>query len=92
MSTDLGVTWAQTGVAQWWGSIACSGNGAYQLATIQNGPLWSGHSMAVVHGTLSVERGIGVCGVGQLEVLGGTQLVFRVGAVTNVLDSDVLHP
>jgi hypothetical protein len=92
MSTDFGATWAETGVAQWWGSIACSGNGAYQLATIQQGPLWSGHSMAVVHGTLSVERGIGVCGVGQLEVLEGTQLVFRVGGVTNVLDSDVLQP
>ena len=92
MSTDFGATWAETGVAQWWGLIACSGNGAYQLATIQMGPLWMGHSMAVVHGTLSVEHGIGVCGVGQLEVRGGTQLIFRVGDVINVLDGDVLHP
>ena len=37
-------------------------------------------------------RAATVDGVGRLMVVRGTQLVFVAGAVTNVLDADILHP
>jgi hypothetical protein len=41
---------------------------------------------------LTVDGGLGVGGAGQLMVRGGTQLVFVVGGVVNVLDGDILSP
>ena len=42
--------------------------------------------------TLADSRGLNVGGYGFLTVASGTQLVFVAGAVTNVLDADILHP
>ena len=41
---------------------------------------------------LTAGQALGLGTVGQFMILGGTQLVFVAGAVTNVLDGDVTRP
>ena len=91
-SADYGVTWGQVGPALAWRRLACSRNGVYQLAGIQNGQLWASGPATRVPGVLTADLALGLGTVGQLLMLNGTQLVFVAGTVTNVLDGDVGTP
>jgi hypothetical protein len=92
VSRDYGATWTACGPVKWWGGLASSGDGAYQIATSQSAELWISRASSKVHGDLAVDGGIGIGGAGQFMVVGGTQLVFVAGTVTNVLDGNVGVP
>ncbi len=92
VSRDYGATWTACGPVKWWGGVASSADGAYQIASSQVAELWASRASSKVHGDLTVDGGLGVGGAGQLMVRGGTQLVFVVGGVVNVLDADILSP
>ena len=92
VSNDYGATWTEAGSARWWAQVASSGDGAYQIATIQGGPLWVARADSHVHGNLTADCALGIGNVGQFMIRGGTQLVFVAGGVVNVLDADILHP
>ncbi len=92
VSNDSGATWTEAGPARWWAQVASSGDGAYQIATIQGGPLWVARADSKVHGNLTADCALGIGNVGRFMIRGGTQLVFVAGGVVNVLDADILHP
>ena len=92
VSSDYGATWTEAGPARWWAQVASSADGAYQIATIQGGPLWVARADSHFHGNLTADCALGIGNVGQFMIRGGTQLVFVAGGVVNVLDADILHP